>query len=99
MVVDGDTGLLVPIDAADATGTPRDPEAFAADIAERVGVRKASLYNSYPSKDELLMELLRRSLTAANEYCLHGLDAPGAVLYARNGELGLARDTLDEAAG
>ena len=50
-----------------------------ADIAERVGVRKASLYNYYPSKDELLMELLRRSLTAANEYCLHGLDAPGAV--------------------
>lgn len=71
-----------------------------ADIAERVGVRKASLYNYYPSKDELLMELLRRSLTAANEYCLHGLDAPaaveerlwrylrGAVRFAReNGEL------------
>ncbi|HEX6202177.1 MAG TPA: TetR/AcrR family transcriptional regulator [Thermoanaerobaculia bacterium] len=50
-----------------------------ADIAERVGVRKASLYNYYPSKDELLMELLGRSLTAANDYCLSGLDAPGSV--------------------
>lgn len=50
-----------------------------ADIAERVGVRKASLYNYYPSKDELLMELLRQSLTAANDYCLKGLDAPGTV--------------------
>lgn len=50
-----------------------------ADIAERVGVRKASLYNYYPSKDELLMELLGRSLAAANDYCLSGLDAPGSV--------------------
>lgn len=50
-----------------------------ADIAERVGVRKASLYNYYPSKDELLMELLGRSLAAANDYCLRGLDAPGSV--------------------
>lgn len=50
-----------------------------ADIAERVGVRKASLYNYYPSKDELLMELLRQSLAAANDYCLTGLDAPGTV--------------------
>jgi AcrR family transcriptional regulator len=71
-----------------------------ADIAERVGVRKASLYNYYPSKDELLMELLRRSLAAANDYCLTGLEAPGrveerlwrylrgAVRFAReNGEL------------
>ena len=50
-----------------------------ADIAERVGVRKASLYNYYPSKDELLMELLGRSLAAANDYCLSGFDAPGSV--------------------
>lgn len=50
-----------------------------ADIAERVGVRKASLYNYYPSKDELLMELLRRSLAAANDYCLTGLETPGSV--------------------
>lgn len=50
-----------------------------ADIAERVGVRKASLYNYYPSKDELLMELLRQSLAAANDYCVSGLDAPGTV--------------------
>jgi starch synthase len=37
VVVDGETGLLVPIDPRDdGTGEPRDPEAFAAAIAERV---------------------------------------------------------------
>lgn len=33
-----------------------------ADIAEGVGVRKASLYNYYDSKGDLLMDLLRRGL-------------------------------------
>jgi starch synthase len=37
VVVDGTTGLLVPIEPRDdGTGEPRDPEAFAAAIAERV---------------------------------------------------------------
>jgi starch synthase len=37
VVVDGETGLLVPIDpVSDGTGTPRDPDRFAADFAERV---------------------------------------------------------------
>jgi starch synthase len=37
VVVDGETGLLVPIDPRDdGTGEPRDPAAFAAAIAERV---------------------------------------------------------------
>lgn len=37
VVADGETGLLVPIDqASDGTGTPRDPDRFAADLAERV---------------------------------------------------------------
>jgi len=35
VVADGSTGLLVPIDQA-ADGTPHDPDAFAADLAERV---------------------------------------------------------------
>ncbi len=35
VVVDGETGRLVPIDQVqDGTGTPRDPEAFVADLAE-----------------------------------------------------------------
>jgi starch synthase len=39
VVVDGETGLLVPIDPVDdGTGEPRDPAAFAAAIAERVNV-------------------------------------------------------------
>ncbi|GAA0623463.1 glycogen synthase [Sporichthya brevicatena] len=37
VVADGETGILVPIDQVDdGTGTPRDPEAFAADIAAAV---------------------------------------------------------------
>lgn len=32
------------------------------DLAERVGIAKASLYNYYPSKEELLLDLVRRSL-------------------------------------
>ncbi len=48
-----------------------------ADIAERVGVRKASLYNYYPSKEELLLDLLRRAMRSWEESCLPGLDGPG----------------------
>jgi starch synthase len=36
VVVDGETGLLVPFEAADGSIEPRDPEGFAAGIAERV---------------------------------------------------------------
>ena len=37
VVVDGETGFLVPIEPGDdGTGAPRDPEQFAADFAERV---------------------------------------------------------------
>jgi AcrR family transcriptional regulator len=46
-----------------------------ADIAGQVGVRKASLYNYYPSKEEILMELLRRGLEAGAAACLPPLDA------------------------
>jgi starch synthase len=39
VVVDGETGLLVPIEPGDdGTGAPRDPQRFAADFAERVNV-------------------------------------------------------------
>ncbi|ETJ02046.1 MAG: putative glycosyltransferase, partial [Actinomyces urogenitalis DORA_12] len=37
VIVDGETGYLVPIDQlTDGTGTPTDPERFAADLAERL---------------------------------------------------------------
>ncbi|HEY7074242.1 MAG TPA: glycosyltransferase, partial [Solirubrobacteraceae bacterium] len=36
VVVDGETGLLVPFETADGDITPRDPEAFVNGIAERV---------------------------------------------------------------
>ncbi|HEX2252165.1 MAG TPA: TetR/AcrR family transcriptional regulator [Thermoanaerobaculia bacterium] len=48
-----------------------------ADIAQRVGVRKASLYNYYASKEELLMELLRSSLAAWDDCCLEALEVSG----------------------
>lgn len=40
------------------------------DIARGVGVRKASLYNYYGSKEELLLDLLRRALAVWTE-CSH----------------------------
>ena len=37
VIVDGETGLLVPIDQVqDGTGTPIDPERFVTDLAERL---------------------------------------------------------------
>jgi AcrR family transcriptional regulator len=42
------------------------------DIAREVGVRKASLYNYYPSKEDLLLDLLERSLRSWTESCYHG---------------------------
>lgn len=39
------------------------------DIAREVGVRKASLYNYYSSKEDLLLDLLERSLRAWTESC------------------------------
>lgn len=40
-----------------------------ADIAERVGVRKASLYNYYDSKADLMLELLEQSMRAWEQAC------------------------------
>jgi AcrR family transcriptional regulator len=49
------------------------------EIAERVGVRKASLYNYYPSKADLLMDLLSRSLEAWESASRPALEAPGTA--------------------
>lgn len=43
------------------------------EIADRVGVRKASLYNYYASKAELLLDLLQRSLEQWEEACRDSL--------------------------
>lgn len=48
-----------------------------ADIAERVGVRKASLYNYYDSKEALLMDLLQRGLDDWLAACLPALEGEG----------------------
>ena len=49
------------------------------EIADRVGVRKASLYNYYPSKADLLMDLLGRSLEAWEAASRPVLEGPGSV--------------------
>ena len=49
------------------------------EIAERVGVRKASLYNYYPSKADLLMDLLGRSLAAWESASRPALEGPGSA--------------------
>jgi AcrR family transcriptional regulator len=48
-----------------------------ADIADGVGVRKASLYNYYPSKQEILMEILRRAMSAGHDACVGELEGDG----------------------
>jgi len=50
-----------------------------ADIAERVGVRKASLYNYYPSKEEILMHLLRHGIQAWDEAAVGELEGDAPV--------------------
>ncbi len=49
------------------------------EIAERVGVRKASLYNYYPSKADLLMDLLGRGLAAWESASRPALEGPGSA--------------------
>lgn len=48
-----------------------------ADIAEGVGIRKASLYNYYDAKEELLLDLLRRALEAWIAHARPALEEPG----------------------
>ena len=50
-----------------------------ADIAERIGIAKASLYNYYPSKEELLLDLVQRSLLIWDEVTLGLLGQPGTL--------------------
>lgn len=50
-----------------------------ADIADRVGVRKASLYNYYDSKADLMLELLEQSMAAWEQACQVDLAAAMTV--------------------
>lgn len=47
-------------------------------IAKRLGLRKPSLYNYYPSKEELFMELLENSLEAWGEASSPALEEGGS---------------------
>ena len=49
------------------------------EIADRVGVRKASLYNYYASKADLLLDLLERSLAQWEEACRESLAGEATV--------------------
>jgi AcrR family transcriptional regulator len=50
-----------------------------AEIAQRVGIRKASLYNYYDSKAELMVELLERSLSDWDRACQLAIDPDATV--------------------
>jgi TetR/AcrR family transcriptional repressor of nem operon len=50
-----------------------------ADIAERIGIAKASLYNYYSSKDELLLDLVHRSLHLWDDVTLQALALPCSI--------------------
>ena len=49
------------------------------EIAHRVGVRKASLYNYYPSKADLLIELLEQNMEAWEQACRPALEQDGST--------------------
>ena len=50
-----------------------------ADIAQQVGLSKAGLYNYYRSKEELLLELLKRSIEAWRDASRESLEREGSV--------------------
>ena len=49
------------------------------ELAERVGIAKASLYNYYPSKEALLVDLLARAHAKWNAATTAVLDGPGTA--------------------
>ncbi|MCZ7649917.1 MAG: TetR/AcrR family transcriptional regulator [Thermoanaerobaculia bacterium] len=49
------------------------------ELADRVGIAKASLYNYYPSKEALLVDLLERAHAEWNAATTALLDAPGTA--------------------
>ncbi len=48
-----------------------------ADLAERVGIAKPSLYNYYRSKEELLLDLVEAAMGAWVDACMAPFDRPG----------------------
>jgi len=56
-------------------------------IAERVGIRKASLYNYYSAKEELLLDLLEESLQSWEDSCRLSLVAGGSAEERLSGHL------------
>lgn len=66
------------------------------DIAAGVGVRKASLYNYYSSKDELLLDLLQRALDAWTESSRPPLEGPGSREQRLRAHLEAAVDFVAE---
>ncbi len=57
------------------------------DIAKRVGVRKPSLYNYYPSKEELFMDLLKSSIDDWLAVSQPPLEAEGSCCERLQGHL------------
>jgi starch synthase len=77
VVVDGETGLLVPIEPGDdGTGEPRDPARFAADFAERVNALLAD-----PSRAKALGRAGR--VRAEAEFAWPAIAEQTSALYRR----------------
>lgn len=66
------------------------------DIARGVGVRKASLYNYYPSKDRLLLDLLNRAIEAWTEFSRPSLLEPGSREQRLRAHLEAAMEFVSE---
>jgi starch synthase len=77
VVVDGETGLLVPLEPGDdGTGEPRDPAAFAAAIAERVNALVAD-----PARAEAMGRAGRRR--AVREFAWPAIAEQTSAVYRR----------------
>lgn len=62
------------------------------DIAERVGIRKASIYHHFPSKDLLIVEMLQRSRKLLAD---HAGKCKGGAAKRLSGYLAMIGDILD----
>jgi AcrR family transcriptional regulator len=67
------------------------------ELAERVGIAKASLYNYYPSKEALLVDLLERAHAEWNAATTALLDGPGTPAERIRGYFAAIFDVVERA--
>ncbi len=84
------------LDAAEALFSERGLDVGVAEIAERAGVGRGTLFRNYPSKEDLIAAIVIERMNDASEYGRTLLDAPdaGEVLFGFLEEI-VGRQQLD----